>query len=99
MCFNVFSHNLDDHSKNFSFLYNSDKKCWELSPAYDLTYSNTYFGEHTTSVNGKGIDISIDDLLQVGIKNKLDKDICLSIITEVKECVEEKLGNIIKKLK
>jgi serine/threonine-protein kinase HipA len=99
MCFNVFSHNLDDHSKNFSFLYNLDKRCWELSPAYDLTYSNTYFGEHTTSVNGKGIDISIDDLLQVGIKNKLDKDICLSIITEVKERVEKMLGNIIKKLK
>jgi hypothetical protein len=27
---------------------------WRLSPAYDLTYSDTYWGEQTTSVNGKG---------------------------------------------
>ena len=25
MCFNVFSHNRDDHSKNFSFLYDDEK--------------------------------------------------------------------------
>ena len=25
MCFNVFAHNRDDHSKNFSFLYNEKK--------------------------------------------------------------------------
>lgn len=38
MCFNVFAHNRDDHSKNFSFLYKDGR--WQLSPAYDLTYSN-----------------------------------------------------------
>lgn len=27
---------------------------WRLSPAYDLTYSNTYYGEHTTTVDGNG---------------------------------------------
>jgi len=56
MCFNVFSHNRDDHSKNFSFIYSGDDSNgqWRLSPAYDLTFSTTYYGEHTTSVNGNG---------------------------------------------
>ena len=39
MCFNVFAHNRDDHSKNFTYLYYEEKDCWRLSPAYDLTYS------------------------------------------------------------
>ena len=38
MCFNVFAHNRDDHSKNFSYLYREDEDRWILSPAYDLTY-------------------------------------------------------------
>ena len=52
MCFNIFAHNRDDHSKNFSFLYNEVKRKWELSPAYDLTYSNSIGGEHATTIAG-----------------------------------------------
>lgn len=52
MCFNVFAHNQDDHAKNFSFLCRNGQ--WELSPAYDLTYSTTFGNEHSTSANGKG---------------------------------------------
>ena len=37
--FNVFSHNRDDHSKNFSFLMDHMGE-WKLSPAYDLTFSS-----------------------------------------------------------
>ena len=54
MCFNVFAHNRDDHSKNFTYLYDESADSWRLSPAYDLTYSNTYYGEHTTTVDGNG---------------------------------------------
>lgn len=54
MCFNVFAHNRDDHSKNFTYLYDDTTDSWRLSPAYDLTYSNTYYGEHTTTVDGNG---------------------------------------------
>lgn len=54
MCFNVFAHNRDDHSKNFTYIYNEKDDMWRLSPAYDLTYSNTYYGEHTTTVDGNG---------------------------------------------
>ena len=35
MCFNVFAHNRDDHSKNFTYLYNETEDRWHLSPAYD----------------------------------------------------------------
>ena len=52
MCFNVFAHNQDDHAKNFSFLYGDGR--WQLAPAYDLTYSTTFCGEHSTTVAGKG---------------------------------------------
>jgi serine/threonine-protein kinase HipA len=37
-----------------------------MSPAYDLTYSNTYYGEHTTTVDGKGMK----DLVAVGKKSE-----------------------------
>lgn len=40
--------------KNFTYVYNEDKDGWRLRPAYDLTYSSTYYGEHTTTVNGNG---------------------------------------------
>ena len=87
MCFNVKAHNLDDHTKNFSFLF--DENCgWYLAPAYDLTYSNTYFGEHTTSVNGKGKEIQDSDLISVGMKAGLKKDRCVDICDQIKEEAE-----------
>lgn len=63
-CFNVFAHNQDDHSKNFSFLYNKSRNCWELAPAYDLTYSTTAYNQHTTSVNWNG-NPDKNDLLEI----------------------------------
>ncbi len=82
MCFNVFTHNLDDHTKNFSFLRKDNG--WILAPAYDLTYSNTYYGEHTTSVNNKGKNITDSDLISVGIAGGLSKKRCLEIIDELR---------------
>ncbi len=83
MCFNVFGHNRDDHSKNFSFLYDDNKKEWHLSPAYDLTYSSSLNGEHATTINGEGKNPSLDDILTVakniGLNEKTAKDIALDI--------------------
>lgn len=83
MCFNVFAHNRDDHSKNFSFLYDENKKEWHLSPAYDLTYSSSFNGEHATTINGEGKNPTLEDVLAVakniGIKEKQAKDIALDI--------------------
>lgn len=84
MCFNVLTHNRDDHTKNFSFRYTEDNG-WRLAPAYDLTYSDTYWGEHTTSVNGKGKDIRDSDLIAVGTSAGIKKDKCEKIIQEIRE--------------
>ena len=89
MCFNVFAHNADDHAKNFSYIYNEHKDKWELSPAYDLTFSNTYYGEHTTSVDGNGYNPGREDILRVAKKNNL-KNVD-GIVDEIKEIVEENL--------
>lgn len=83
MCFNVFAHNRDDHSKNFSFLFDDTKKEWHLSPAYDLTYSSSFNGEHATTINGEGKNPTLDDILvvakNIGLKEKFAKDIASDI--------------------
>ncbi len=96
MCFNVFAHNLDDHAKNFSYLYDERTRTYRLSPAYDMTYSNTYFGEHTTSVNGKGKDILDSDLIAIGKKYNLKQDFMENSINNIKEVVHNRLGKYFK---
>lgn len=97
MCFNVFAHNRDDHAKNFSFLYNEEQDSWSLSPAYDMTYSNTYYGEHTTTVNGNGVSPSTKDLLEVGLQAGLSKRKCNGMIEEIQECVKDMLGEYLER--
>lgn len=89
MCFNVFAHNRDDHSKNFSFLHDEETGRWRLSPAYDLTYSTSIGGEHATCVNGNGKNPGLMDLMEVarniGIKNRRAR----SIAEEVRDMIEK----------
>ncbi|MGD1823559.1 MAG: type II toxin-antitoxin system HipA family toxin [Pleomorphochaeta sp.] len=89
MCFNVFSHNRDDHSKNFTFLFAGK---WKLSPAYDLTYSNSINGEHATTINGEGINPTIKDLLTVGLDFGLNRTFCKETIDKVNEIVNTDLA-------
>lgn len=88
MCFNVFAHNRDDHSKNFTFLY-GEGEGWKLSPAYDLTYSSSIGGEHATMVNGNGFNPGVTEILEVakkiGINHKKAKD----IVDQVKSTIDE----------
>lgn len=86
-CFNVFAHNRDDHSKNFSFLYDDKKSGWRLAPAYDLTYSSSIGGEHATCVNGNGKDPGRKELLAVGEKIGLSKTKAKRIAEEVEDVV------------
>ena len=92
MCFNVFAHNRDNHSKNFTFLYDEENDSWRLSPAYDLTYSNTYYGEHTTAVDGNGRNPGEKEILAVGIAAGMNKEKCLDIMKEIEASVKERLG-------
>jgi serine/threonine-protein kinase HipA len=69
MVFNVIARNLDDHTKNISFIMDKTGK-WQLAPAYDLTYSynpaSKWVSQHNLSINGKTRDITKEDLLSVG---------------------------------
>lgn len=89
MAFNVFAHNRDDHSKNFTFIYDEGKKRWFLSPAYDLTYSNSLGGEHATSINGNGKDPGTDDILAVAKKIGMDMKRAKVIVQEIREITQE----------
>lgn len=91
MCFNVFSHNRDDHSKNFTYLYLENEKRWTLSPAYDLTYSSSIGGEHATMVHGNGKNPSRGDLLAVAAAIGIAKRRAQKIADEVEECVRADL--------
>ena len=85
MCFNVFAHNRDDHAKNFTWIYDSHYDCWHPSPAYDLTWSTTYFGEHTTTVDGNGSNPGKKELIAVGKKAGISVQLCRQIADEICE--------------
>ena len=69
--FNVFSHNRDDHSKNFTFLMDANGH-WKPSPAYDLTFSSGPRGEQSTMVMGEGKNPTADHLIKLGIDAKIN---------------------------
>ena len=92
MCFNVYAHNRDDHSKNFTYLYDEDDSCWKLSSAYDLTYSNSIGGEHATTVNGNGVNPELDDILAVAQKIGLNMTMARKTALNIRDCVNEMLG-------
>ena len=73
MAFNVYIEEVDDHTKNFSFLMREGGD-WELAPAYDLTGYHfsvddkdfeAWANPHVLSVNGKTGNITDEDLIAV----------------------------------
>lgn len=85
MCFNVFAHNRDDHLKNFSWIYDQEKDCWNLSPAYDLTWSTTWFGEQTTTVDGNSKNPGMKEVITVGTSAGITNRKCKEIAEEIRE--------------
>ena len=92
MVFNLVFANIDDHLKNFSFIYNDEKDKWNLAPAYDVTYPLDALLNYTRvtralAVNGKRTNITKDDLLvlakQFTIKNPM------GIVDEVIEATKQ----------
>ncbi|HWZ22512.1 MAG TPA: type II toxin-antitoxin system HipA family toxin [Cytophagaceae bacterium] len=80
--FNVFAHNRDDHSKNFSFLMDEIGK-WKLAPAYDLTFSTSTHGMHSTMVSGESQNPSKKHLMELVDYFKINKG--LEIIQKVQD--------------
>lgn len=95
MCFNVYAHNRDDHSKNFTYIYEEKKKQWRLSPAYDLTYSSSIGGEHATTVNGNGVNPTQDDMLAVAKNIGINPAKARSIATSIQEITHDRLGRFL----
>ena len=87
--FNIFIGNMDDHGKNFAFLYSEDTRSWKLAPAYDLTCVSTYYGEHSTTVLGKGKNIGREDLLSLADSFRLDRGKAEREILEIEEIIRE----------
>ncbi len=85
-CFNVFSHNRDDHSKNFSFIMD-DNNQWKLSPAYDLTFSYGPAGEHCTIVMGEGRNPNSEHLIALAKKASIKEATANNIIEQVRNAV------------
>ncbi len=71
-CFNLFTHNRDDHAKNFSFVMN-EKGVWSFSPVYDVTFSNGPGGEHSTMYMGEGNHPTSEHLLKLAKKHGIKK--------------------------
>lgn len=94
MCFNVFSHNRDDHSKNFSFLFENGR--WKLSPAYDLTWSNSIGGEHATTVHGEGRNPGMKELISIAQEQQLDINKAKSIAEFIRKTVQKELSQYLK---
>ena len=82
MCFNVFAHNHDDHSNNFTWLCKQGE--WRLSPAYDLTYSSTAFGGHATTVLGNATP-GIEDMLALAAEAGLPQAAAKRTATLIQE--------------
>jgi serine/threonine-protein kinase HipA len=89
MAFNVMARNLDDHTKNVSFLLRQGGS-WELAPAYDLTFafdpSGRWNYQHFLAVNGKHEGIGRKDLLQEAERFSIGK--AKGMLDEVRAAVE-----------
>ncbi len=91
MVFNVLGCNVDDHSKNFSFLM--DKQgVWSLAPAYDMLFTvdldgPKYVNGHSLSAGVKTRDITTEDLLRFAEENDIKK--AEGIVDEVREALSK----------
>lgn len=89
MVFNVMAANIDDHSKNFSFML-LPTDGWHITPAYDLTLTTDLGGmrlnnRHEMGVLGKTTDISTNDLRRFAELNNIKH--ANTVINEVSEAI------------
>ena len=97
MAFNVYIEEVDDHTKNFSFLMREGGG-WELAPAYDLTGYHFsvedkdfegWANPHVLSVNGKTSVIRDEDLLAVA--DRFGLGTARRALAEIKETLKNKV--------
>jgi serine/threonine-protein kinase HipA len=90
MVFNVVARNLDDHTKNISFIMDRGSR-FRLSPAYDVTHAYAPDGDwtarHQMSVNGKRDDFRLEDFIATGKVAKLPRGRAQAILREAVDVV------------
>ena len=80
--FNVFTHNRDDHARNFAFLV--EAACQRsFSPAYDVMYSDGINGHHTTSIAGESLTPGRATLEQLAARRDLPPVDARQVIDQV----------------
>ena len=88
MVFNVIAENVDDHTKNFSFIMQPNGE-WHISPAYDIVFSadpdSHFYRNHELTILGKRKNITKQDLLLFAQRQDIKN--ATSIIDEVAEVV------------
>lgn len=76
MVFNAVTKNIDDHTKNISYMMDKTG-VWTLCPAYDITFTydpDELFGDrHKMKINGKQQGFTMDDFLQVADNMGINK--------------------------
>lgn len=84
MVFNVIAENVDDHTKNFSFIMLPNGE-WHISPAYDIVFSadpdSHFYRNHELTILGKRKNITKQDLLLFAQRQDIKN--AASIIDEV----------------
>ena len=89
MVFNVLAGNVDDHTKNFSFMLDKNGS-WHITPAYDMTFAvnldaSSFAHDHAMSVSGKLRGINVADLEAFAKVNGIKKS--TQIIKDVAKSV------------
>ena len=91
MVFNMVCANKDDHLKNHSYIYDKLNDSWNLSPAYDVTYSLNPFVNYkktsrALSINNKRININLEDVKYIAQKYTVRNYV--SIIEEIQSGIQ-----------
>ncbi len=90
MAFNVLARNRDDHVKNTAFSMDRRGR-WCLTPAYDLTLAyvpgNRWLDAHQMTINGKGTDISEEDLLVAAAAGGVKRPVARHAIAAVHDAI------------
>ena len=85
---NVLLHNRDDHSRNFAFRLDRNRR-WRLAPVFDLTFSAGPRGEHQTSLAGEGRAPGRSHLLEVARRGGLATATAQAIIERLQAGVAD----------
>ena len=92
MVINVVARNQDDHVKNIAFLMDKSGR-WQLSPAFDVTYSYNPSGRWTAShqmtINGKRDDFTLDDFKACARAASMKRGRAETIVGEVQQTVSK----------